>query len=170
MYSRRFKTGYFVLEGLNSAATVSYFYYFYFYMQKVFGFGNKANLCLAALSGGTYALLAWGGGRFAQRCGYFTALKIGFGVMACALAVGSHLQSAAGQILVMLAVVVGMCFTWPTLEALVSEGESRAGLQQMVGIYNAVWAGTGAAALDWVGSWEAKAGAPGVGTHYINNK
>ena len=39
-----------------------------------------------------------------------------------------------------------MCLTWPTLEALVSEGESRAGLQQMVGIYNAIWAGTGAVA------------------------
>jgi hypothetical protein len=88
MYSRRFKTGYFVLEGLNSAATVYYLYYFYFYMERVFGFGNKANLCLAALNGGTYALLAWGAGRFAQRFGYFTALKIGFGVMAGALATG----------------------------------------------------------------------------------
>jgi predicted MFS family arabinose efflux permease len=146
MYSRRLKTGYFVLEGLNSAATVYYFYYFYFYMEKVFGFGNKANLCLAALNGGAYALLAWGGGRFAQRFGYFTALKIGFGVMAGALGVGSQLQSAPGQIVVMVAVVAGMCFTWPTLEALVSEGEPRAGLQQMVGIYNAIWAATGAAA------------------------
>jgi predicted MFS family arabinose efflux permease len=112
----------------------------------VFGYGNKANLCLAALNGAACALFAWGGGRFAQRFGYFTALKIGFGVMAGALAVGSQLQSAGGQILVMLAVVAGMCFTWPTLEALVSEGEPRAGLQQMVGIYNAVWAGAGAVA------------------------
>ena len=146
MYSRRFKTGYFVLEGLNSAATVYYLYYFYFYMERVFGFGNKANLCLAALNGCTYALLAWGGGRFAQRFGYFTSLKIGFGVMAGALAVGSQLGTAPGQILVMVAVVAGMSFTWPALEALVSEDESRAGLQQMVGVYNAIWAGAGAVA------------------------
>src|SRR5271165_4540575 len=146
MYSRRLKIGYFVLEGLNSAATVYYFYYFYFYMKEVFGFDNKANLCLAVLNGGTCALFAWGGGRFAQRFGYFTALEIGFGVMIAALGVGAQLQSAAGQILVMLAVVAGMCFTWPTLEALVSEGEPRAGLQQMVGIYNAIWAGMGAVA------------------------
>ena len=46
----------------------------------------------------------------------------------------------------MMAVVAGMSLTWPTLEALVSEGEPRAGLQQMVGIYNAIWAGTGAVA------------------------
>ena len=36
----------------------------------------------------------------------------------------------------MVVAAAGMCFTWPTLEALVSEGESRAGLQHMVGIYN----------------------------------
>jgi predicted MFS family arabinose efflux permease len=146
MYSRRLKVGYFILEGLNSAATVYYLYYVYFYMEKAFGYGNKANLCLAALNGGTYALLAWGGGRFAQRFGYFNALKIGFCIMVAALGVGSQLQSAAGQIGVMVTVVAGMCFIWPTLEALVSEGEPRAGLQQMVGIYNTIWAGTGAVA------------------------
>ena len=93
MHLRRLKTGYFILEGLNSAASVCFFYYFYFYMEKAFGFDNKANLCLAALNGATYALSAWGGGRFAQRFGYFTAMKIGFGVMVAALAVGSQLQS-----------------------------------------------------------------------------
>jgi MFS family permease len=46
----------------------------------------------------------------------------------------------------MLVAVVGMCFTWSTLEALISEGETPAGLQHMVGIYNIVWAGTGAVA------------------------
>ena len=63
-----------------------------------------------------------------------------------ALAVGSQLHSAGGHILVMAVTVVGMCFTWPTLEALVSEGETRAGVQRMVGIYNMTWAGTAAVA------------------------
>ena len=62
MFSRRLKTGYFVLEGLNSFATVYYFYYFYFFMQTAFGFGNKANLALAALNGAVYAVMAWQGG------------------------------------------------------------------------------------------------------------
>ena len=48
MHVRRLKTGYFILEGLNSAASVYFFYYFYFYMEQRFGFDNKANLCLAA--------------------------------------------------------------------------------------------------------------------------
>jgi len=146
MFSRRLKSGYFILEGLNSFATVYYFYYFYFFMQTTFGFGNTANLALAALNGAVYAVMAWQGGNFAQRFGYFTALKAGFVVMMGALAVGSQLHSAAGQIVVMAMTVVGMCFTWPTLEALVSEGETRAGVQRMVGIYNMTWAGTGAVA------------------------
>ena len=146
MFSRRLKTGYFILEGLNSFATTYYFYYFYFFMQTEFGYGNRANLLLAALNGAIYAVMAWLGGNFAQRFGYFTALKAGFLTMMTALAIGSQLHSAGGHILVMAVTVVGMCFTWPTLEALVSEGETRAGVQRMVGIYNVTWAGTGAVA------------------------
>ncbi len=146
MFSRRLKTGYFILEGLNSFASVYYLYYFYFFMQTTFGFGNKANLLLAALNGAVYAVMAWQGGKFAQRFGYFTALKVGFAIMMAALAVGSQLHTASGHILVMTVMVVGLCFTWPTLEALVSEGEEPGGVPHMVGIYNVIWAFTAAAA------------------------
>jgi predicted MFS family arabinose efflux permease len=144
MFSRRLKTGYFALEGLNSFATVYFFYYLYFFMQKVYGFGNQANLMLAASNGATYAIMAWIAGRFAQRYGYFTALKAGYGIMVVSLGLGLAARSASGHIGVMVLTVVGMSFTWPTLEALVSEGEARTGLQHMVGIYNVVWAATAA--------------------------
>jgi predicted MFS family arabinose efflux permease len=146
MSPRQLKTGYFVIEGLNSFGTIYYFYYFYFFMQQQFGFGDKANLALAALNGFVYMFAAWWGGRFAQRTGYFTALKLGFALMIGALLVGAQIESATGQIVVMVVAVIGMCFTWPTLEALVSEGETPAGLQRMLGIYNVVWAATGAVA------------------------
>lgn len=146
MFSRRLKIGYFVLEGLNSFGTVLYFYYFYFFMQKEFGYGNKANLALAALNGATYALASFYAGRAAQRLGYLSALKLGFGTMALCLAIGTQAQSAWAHILVMLGTVLGMCFTWPVLEALVSEGEAPEEVPHMVGVYNVVWAGTGAAA------------------------
>jgi len=158
MFSRRLKIGYFILEGLNSFATVYYFYYFYFFMQTEFGYGNQANLLLAALNGVIYAVMAWLGGNFAQRFGYFTALKAGFLTMMTALAIGSQLHTASGHILVMAVTVVGMCFTWPTLEALVSEGETRAGVQRMVGIYNLTWAGTGAVAYFFGGAMLEKLG------------
>jgi MFS family permease len=89
---------------------------------------------------------AWQGGRFAQRFGYFTSLKLGFAIMLLMMLIGPHISSARGQIIVMAFTVIGMCFTWPTLEALVSEDETPVGLQRMVGIYNVVWAGTGALA------------------------
>jgi predicted MFS family arabinose efflux permease len=146
MFSRRLKAGYFVLEGLNSFATVYYLYYFYFFMQSVFGFGNRANLTLAAVNGAVYAIMAWQGGKFAQRFGYFTSLKVGYVIMIGALTVGSQLHSAGGHIVVMAVTVAGICFTWPTLEALVSEGETPAGVQRMVGIYNMIWAATAAMA------------------------
>lgn len=146
MFSRRLKTGYFALEGLNSFATVYFFYYLYFFMQKAYGFGNQANLMLAALNGATYALMAWFAGRFAQRCGYFTALKVGYVIMIGALSFGMVAHTATGEVLVMVVIVVGMSFTWPTLEALVSEGEPRTGLQHMVGVYNVIWAATAALA------------------------
>jgi predicted MFS family arabinose efflux permease len=85
MYTRRLKRGYLVLEGLHSFSSVYYFYYFYFYMQKVHGFGNKENLMLAAMNGLTYGLGALWAGKFAQRNGYFTALKLGFAIMIAAL-------------------------------------------------------------------------------------
>ena len=143
---RHLKTGYFVVEGLNSFSTTLYFYYFYFFTQQQFGFGNKANLGLAAVNGFTYMLGSWWGGRFAERHGYFTSLKLGFGSMLAALAVGTQVSSATAHVIVMLGTVLGMCFTWPALEALVSKGEPRGNLPRMVGLYNVVWAGTGALA------------------------
>ena len=62
--------------------------------------------------------------------------------MILSLAVGSQLHSAPGQILAACVVTIGMCFIWPTLEALVSEGETPAGLPRAVGIYNIIWAVT----------------------------
>ncbi len=146
MFSRRLKTGYFILEGLNSFALVYYLYYLYFLMRESYGFGNQANLGLAALNGGISALAAFFGGKLAQRFGYFVALKSGLLMMIGSLSLGLFVDSAAGQIGVMAGTVMGMCFTWPALEALVSEGEPRAGLQHMVGVYNVIWAATAALA------------------------
>src|SRR5260370_15711926 len=146
MSSRQLKTGYLVLEGLNSFATVYYCYYLFFFMQEAFGFGNKANLTLAAFSGLVCMVSAWWGGRFAQRSGYFTALKLGFAIMSGALGAAAWIHSAFGQVVAMGVMVFGMCFTWPTLEALVSEGESSDDLRHIVGIYNVVWAATAALA------------------------
>src|ERR1044071_346962 len=146
MSQRQLKTGYFILEGLNSFATVYYLFYLYFFMHLAFGFENKPNLILAAANGMIYMFGSFFAGRFAQRFGYFRSLKLGLVVMILGLGSGAWVNSAVGQIGVMAVMVIGMCFSWPPLEALISENESPAGLQTMVGVYNVVWAGTGALA------------------------
>jgi predicted MFS family arabinose efflux permease len=137
----------FIIEGLNSFATVLFFNYLYFFMRDRFGFGDKRNLLLAACLGLTYTVAAWQAGKFAHRFGYFTALKIGFGLMAAGLAAGSQLNSAPAVILAAMVTNIGMCFIWPTLEALVSESEAPAELPRAIGIYNIVWAVTNASAF-----------------------
>ncbi len=133
------KPAIFLLEGLNALATTWYFFYIYFFMQERFGFDKLQNLLLAAGLGFIYTFAAIYGGRFAQKHGYFRALKIGFFVLAVALAVGTQRESLAAHLAVMIVGTIGMCFTWPTLEALACEGESPRRLQKMVGIYNLVW-------------------------------
>ena len=141
---KKFLAACYTIEGLNSFATVIYFNYLYFFFRDKFGFDNKHNLALAALIGLIYTLASWQAGKFAQRFGNFTALKIGFGVMAAGLAVGSQLHFVAGAIAAACVVNVGMCFTWPVLEALVAEGANPA---RAVGIYNITWAIANASAV-----------------------
>lgn len=146
MSPRQLKAGFFVLEWLNIYAVIYYFSYVFFHLRTEFGFGNRENLTFAAANGFLYIFVSWFAGKFGQRRGYFTALYIGFGAMAVALGAGYFLHSLPSQIGVMLLWTVGTCFTWPTLEALTSEGETRQGLVKMLGIYNVVWAGGAALA------------------------
>jgi MFS family permease len=150
MFQRRLKVGYFVLAWLNIYATAYYGNYIFFLMQKEFGFGNRENLQLAAVNGFIYVFFAWFAGNFAQKRGYYFALKLGFAIMVCVLLTGTQARSVAAHYAVMIVWTIGMCFTWPTLEALVSEGEDRKGLGTMVGIYNCVWA-SGAAVSYFTG-------------------
>lgn len=144
---QKIKFSCFTIEGMSSFAAAFYSYYLYFFMQKQFGFSGKDNLAFAALNGFVYVFSAWQAGKFAQRCGYFTALKVGFSLIFVSLAVASQLHSAFGLILMTAALTCGTCFLWPTIEALVSEGEDAVGLPRAVGTYNVVWAGTNALAL-----------------------
>ncbi|MEI7534594.1 MAG: MFS transporter [Verrucomicrobiae bacterium] len=145
--AKKFRAACYTIEGLNSFAVVIYFNYLYFFFRDQFGFNDRQNLELAAFIGVIYVFASLWAGKFAQRCGYFNALKIGFAVMAAGLAVGSQLHSVAGAIAAACVVNVGMCFIWPVLEALVSEGESPEHIPHSVGIYNITWAITNASAF-----------------------
>jgi MFS family permease len=158
MFQRKLKVGYFVLAWLNIYATAYYGNYIFFLMKQEFGFGNRENLLMAAVNGGVYVFFAWFAGNFAQKRGYYFALKLGFAIMIVALLSGTQAQAILAHYVVMIVWTIGMCFTWPILEALVSEGENRKGLTTMLGIYNVVWASgaavscfTGGALLEMLG-------------------
>lgn len=133
-----------MLEGLNSLSTTCYFNYLFFYMQAEFGFGRVENLGLSALHGLVYVFAAWLGGQFAQRHGYFLAMRLGFAGMGLALASGHLAAQAVTHVLIVMAWTTAMCLTWPAMEAVVVEGASAARLQRALGIYNLVWAGSNA--------------------------
>ena len=142
MTHRQLKAGYFTLAGLNTVATSYYFNYLFFFLRDHFGFGNCGNLWVTAMSGFIYIFAAWQCGKFAARFGRVLSLKIGF-LSLCAVMILSGL--VAHNIVALLAMValynIVLLLTWPALEALVSERETQAGVQEMVGVYNCTWAG-----------------------------
>ena len=144
MTVRQLKTGYFTLTALNTIATSYYLNYLFFFLRDHFGFGNRQNLWVSALHGFIYTFAAWQCGKFAARFGLRFSLKLGFLGLAGVMVAGAFLHTVPA-LLVMLAVYsVVLLLTWPALEALVSERESQAGMQEMVGIYNCTWAGAAA--------------------------
>jgi predicted MFS family arabinose efflux permease len=144
--SPRLKTGVFAMTGANSMATTYFFYYLYFYTQDQFGFGQLQNFGLAALLGVVYAIFAFRAGRFAQRAGYFASLRLGLGLMTAAILLCSRVTALWPALALIVAGNIGMCFTWPSLESLLCEGETHARLRSLVGLYNASWAVAGALA------------------------
>ncbi len=146
------KTGYFVLEGLNSFSTAFFFNYLLFLLRDVHGFGNLQNLITGAVHGLIYTVGSWYGGRFGQRHGYFTSLRVGFAGLAVSIGIGALVPALWGQLLALGGWTLAVCFTWPMLEALVSERESAERLPHRVGMYNVVWALTAAMGYS-MGGW-----------------
>ena len=156
MTQRQLKTCYFSLTALNTVATCYFSNYLFFFLRDRFGFDNCKNLWVSALNGFIYIFSAWQCGRFAQRRGFLTSLKFGFGGLALVMLAGALLDSVPGMLCVVAAYSIVLLFTWPALEALVSENETPAGVQHMVGIYNTTWAAaaafayfTGGKLYDW---------------------
>lgn len=145
---RRLKTGYFILEALNALAAAYYFNYLFFYMQEHFSFGNQNNLLLTALYGFMYMFAAWTAGRLAQKYGYFFFLRLGFSVVLAAMIMGALIPKALdysrgamfSELGILTIWTLGMCVTWPTLQALVSQNESPGVASRTAGIYNIIWA------------------------------
>ena len=86
-------------------------------LKHQFGFSNLQNLLVCALNGFVYIFGAYYGGKFGQRRGYLQALNLGCVVMCAGLAGSAFFWSVPALMALMVLWTVGMCFTWPNLEA-----------------------------------------------------
>jgi len=155
---RSLKGFYFVLAALNTFATTWFGNYLFFFLRDQFGFGNRQNLWVSALYGFVYVFAAWQCGKFAQRRGFLTSLKVGFTGLMIMMIIGALLDTKLGMLLTLIGYTSVLLFIWPALEALVSENETQIGVQHNVGLYNCTWAAAAAAAYftggklyDWNG-------------------
>ncbi|NBR83928.1 MAG: MFS transporter [Verrucomicrobia bacterium] len=156
--SRRKAIG-FLLTALNTLGCSYFGTYLFFLLQQQHGFGNRDNLLTCALHGLIYVPAARMGGRFAERHGLTTSFKVGFLTMAAAMLAGGLMQSLVGVFVTLFVWTIGMCFTWPALEAHATHGETEAGTKRMVGIYNITWSGCaglmyflGGSLYEWLGA------------------
>lgn len=148
---RSLKKYYFLLAGLNTLATTWYSNYLFFFLRDQFGYENRQNLWVSALYGLIYIPAAVQCGKFAQRRGFITSLKVGYSGLALAMVFGALLKgSIVGNLAALVGYTVALLFIWPALEALVSENETQSGVQHNVGIYNCTWA-LGAAVAYFIG-------------------
>lgn len=146
MTLRRLKAWYFFIGGAGSLAASYYFNYLFFLLHEQFGFGNRGNLAAAAMHGSLYIFAAWQCGKFAERHGYHTSLKIGFAGLCLSMLLGWVAPNVALQMLALIGYTVSVCFIWPAVEALVTQHEPPSRVPHMVGVYNCVWATANAVA------------------------
>lgn len=150
--SGRLKTGYYALTAFSALATSYYFNYLFFFLRDRFGFDNRGNLAVAAVHGGIYVVASWQCGKFAERHGFHTSLKLGFaGLIAC-MAVGAVAPWAGLHLAVVAGYTVSVCFIWPAVEALITHDEPAARVPHTVGLYNTTWSTASAIAYFTGGS------------------
>ncbi len=121
-----------------------------FYSSHRFQWGARENFAVATCQGVLYVLGALSARSIADRWGRKTPLLALYALMAL-LAIAVGFTSSVGWPLPtvgLVALETGlMGASWPILESLVSAAGAPSRLSQRLGVYNIVWASTGAAAL-----------------------
>ena len=158
MSPRALKAGCYTLTALNTLASQYYFNYLFFYLRDEYGFGDRTNLWVAAMHGAIYVYAAWQGGKFAERRGYITSLRVGYAGLLLTMVAGAWMSTAAGALVVVAAYTVALLLIWPALEALTMADEPPERVPHRVGIYNLTWSGSAAVAYftggplyEWLG-------------------
>lgn len=134
----------FFIEGLLSFAGNLLFVGIFFFTSNVWGWGIIPNFLLATAQGVVYVIAALLTEKVSHLLGR-RPLLILTNILLAAVSIAAALSpSHALTVALVLAYVPLIAFNWPILETLASEGAPPKELSRRIGIYNLVWAGTGA--------------------------
>jgi MFS family permease len=137
----------FLIEGALSFAANLLFIGIFFYTKTVFHWTLVQNFLLASAQGAVYILASLASQKLAKRLGdrgllIFSNVALA-GVSLLGVLVSSQLILTAA----IIAYVPLMALNWPVLEAASAAGADPHTLSRRIGMYNLIWAGTGALAV-----------------------
>ncbi|MDB5322875.1 MAG: Major Facilitator Superfamily protein [Phycisphaerales bacterium] len=136
-----------LIEGVLSFAANLLFIGIFFYTKQVFGWGLMRNFLLASAQGAVYVLASLASQKVAKRVGDRRLLIFSNLALAGVSAVGVIVSSPAILTGVIILYVPLMALNWPVLEAAAAVGADPHTLSRRIGMYNLIWAGTGALAV-----------------------
>jgi MFS family permease len=138
----------FIIEGVASVGATLLTVGIFFFTEHRFQWDLKRNFMLACGQGAVYVISALGANALGGRWGRRRALIALYALAAAVTMLPLLLKSAPLiVVLVLLSYNVIMGAGWPLLESMVSSDVDAREMSRRLGLYNVVWAGTGAVAL-----------------------
>ncbi len=137
----------YIMEGLLSVAGSLLFIGIFFYTTKIFGWGIIPNFLLASAQGAVYIVASLTAQKLSKAMsnrGLLIASNLAM-IVICSIAA---LTTSHALIVAMILVYVPLLgLNWPVLESLCADAPDAHQMSRQVGLYNLIWAGTGAAAV-----------------------
>ena len=144
---------YYVVEGITSHSVALMLASIYFYTTARFGWGSAQNFTLAAVLGVIYVAGALSAHAVATRLGRRQTLVTVYLLMSACASAAVVGRDTPWLLVPALFLYSGLsAVSWPALESLVSSGAEAGELSRRLGVYNAVWSGTGALTVALAGT------------------
>jgi hypothetical protein len=137
----------YLIEGILSFAANLLFIGIFFYTKTVFHWTLVQNFLLAAGQGAVYIVASLASQGLAKRLSDRGLLIFSNVALAAVSLLGVLVSSQTILTGVIIAYVPLMALNWPVLEAAAAAGADPHTLSRRIGMYNLIWAGTGAMAV-----------------------
>lgn len=132
------------IEAILSFACSFLFIGVFFYTAEVFHWDLVRNFSLAAAQGAAYMISALFSQRVARALGRRRLLIVSHIVLAGIAGVGVLVSNHVVQTIVIVGYVPLIAMNWPVIESAVAANADPHVLSRRIGLYNLIWAGTGA--------------------------